>query len=363
MNREELRQIIDDCHRAGRKTAVSFCSHVPAEILEAAGICLLRIPYMQGVKDAASGLLPSNVCPAAKNCCDTCEDECLKDADLIIAETSCDGKRKMYELISRQDRVYFYQVAQGADREYVKPLISSECRYLVKELERRFGLTITEDAIRRAGALLNQERESIMRLMAIQSQALPAAWGLEIFQALEAHRALYDIRERIAANEETRKELLARESPVPQSAKRILVTGCSLSGVYTKIISAVEQNGGVAVCFETCEVMKSAVRRFDTENDDVYAALADCYQNTACAIMAPNTLRFELINRLVREYRADGILDVMLQTCHPYTVERDKMNRFCKETLHIPYIAVSTDTSESDTGQLATRITAFMEMV
>lgn len=363
MNREDLQRIIDDCHMLGKKTAVSFCSHIPAEIFEAAGICLLRVPYIQGAKDAASGLLPNNVCPAVKNCCDACEDECLKDADLILAETSCDGKRKMYELISRQDRVYFYQVAQGADRDYVKPLIQSECRCLVKELKNRFGHTVTDAAIRKAGALLNQERESITALMEIQCQTPPAAWGTEIFRAIEAHRILPDIHDRIAANEETKHRLLARESPVPKSARRILVTGCPLSGLFTKLLNAVEQNGGVAVCLETCEVMKSAVRRFDPDTRDVYDALADCYQNTACAIMAPNTLRFQLIERLAAKYRVDGILDVMLTTCHPYTVERDKMSRLCKDKLHIPYIPVSTDTSESDTGQLATRITAFMEML
>ncbi len=363
MNKLDLQNIIDNCRKSGKKTTVSFCSHVPSEILEAAGVCHLRIPYIQDVQDAASRILPNNVCPIVKNCCDICEDECLKNADLILAETSCDGKRKMYELISRQDRVYFYQVAQGADRDYVKPLIESECRYLVKELNKRFGTDISEDQIRRAGALLNQERESILNLMAVQRQIPPAAWGSEIFQALEEHRALPDIHERIAANNETRTQLLARESPVPKSARRILVTGCPLSGVYTKILEAIEQNGGVAVCLETCEIMKSAVRHFDTENEDAYAALADCYQNTACAIMSPNTLRFQLVKQLARDYHADGILDVMLQTCHPYTVERDKMSRLCKDTLGIPYIPVSTDTSESDTGQLATRITAFMEML
>lgn len=363
MDKRDLQNIIDDCHKSGRKAAVSFCSHVPEEILEAAGICHIRIPYIQGVRDAASRILPNNVCPVVKNCCDVCEEECLKDADLILAETSCDGKRKMYELISRQDRVYFYQVAQGADRDYVKPLIHSECRYLVKELENRFDIEITEEQIRLAGDLVNQERKSIADLMEIQRQIPPAAWGTEIFQALEEHRTLPDIRARIAANHETLDKLLSHKSPVPKSAKRILVTGCPLSGTYTKILNAIEQNGGVAVCLETCEVMKSAVRHFDMENEDVYAALADCYQNTACAIMAPNTLRFQLIAQLVQDYHVDGILDIMLQTCHPYTVERDKISRFCKNTINIPYIAISTDTSESDIGQLTTRISAFMEML
>lgn len=363
MNKRKLRKMIGDCHEAGKKVAVSFCVYVPSEILEAAGLCHVRIPYVQGVGDSASRLLPANVCPAVKNCCDVCEDECLKEADLILAETSCDGKRKMYELISHQERVYFYQVPQGADRSYVRPLIESECRFLVKEMEKRFSAAITQEDIRRAGKLLNRERESIAGLMEIQKQVPPAAWGREIFEVLESCREVVGMEARIAVNEAAKERFLLRKSPVPERAKRILVTGCPLSGTYGKILSAVEQNGGVAVCLETCEAMKAAARCFDTENEDVYEALADCYQNTACAIMAHNTLRLELLERLVRDYRVEGILDVMLQTCHPYTVERDKVSRFCRDTLGVPYIAVSTDTSEADMGQLATRIAAFMEML
>lgn len=363
MNNHDLKKLIDDCHSNGKKVAVSFCSHVPQEILMAADVYSLRVPYVRGVKDAASRLLPRNVCPIVKNCCDICEDDALKDADLLLAETSCDGKRKMYELISNQDRVYFYQVAQGADRNYVNPLIRSECRYLVRELERRFDIEITEDDIRSAGELLNQERESILNLMEIQRQIPPTAWGREIFHALEEHRTIPDIARRIAANRQILEELTNRETPVPKRARRILITGCPLSSIYQKILQTVEENRGVVVCFENCEVIKSASRHFDASNEDVYSALADCYQNTACAIMAPNNLRFELIKRLVNEYHVDGVIDVMLQTCHPYTVERDKMTRLCEDSLGIPYMAVETDASDEDIGQLATRITAFIEML
>ncbi len=363
MNREKLQELIQNCHADGRKTAVSFCSYIPQEILEAAGFYSLRLPYIDGVKDSASGTLPKNLCPIVKNCCNICEDASLSEASLILAETFCDGKKKMYELLSHPERVYFYQAPQGADREYVKPLIQSECRYLVKELEKRFGIALSEEQIRTAGELLNSERESILELMEIQRQIPPAAWGTDIFRILEEHRAIPDVKERTRANRAARKLLLSRKSSVPKSAARILITGCPLSAVYDKILNIIEKSGGAVVCFETCEVVKYAMRHFDTENQDVFAALADCYQNTACAIMSPNDRRFSLIRRSCSDYQVDGILDVTLQTCHSYTVERDKMRRFCKDTLHIPYMSAETDDSDSDTGQLRTRIAAFIEML
>ena len=363
MNRQELQNLIDHCHANGKKTAISFCSHVPQEVLEAAGICLLRLPYTEGMKDSASQILIKNVCPIVKNVCDICEDPALSRADLILAETSCDGKKKMYELLSDQSRIYFYQVGQGADREYVRPLIKSEVAYLIKEIKKRFGIDITEDGIREAAGLVNAERETILDLMAIQRSVPAAAWGKEIFQALIEHRSLPDIRDRISANKAVREKLLAKESPVNKNAPRILITGCPMSGVYEKIITAVESNGGVVVAFENCEALKPAIRHFDTENEDIFEAFADCYQNTACAIMSPNLIRFELIRQLAEDYQADGVLDVTLQTCHPYTVERDKMMRLCRDTIDIPYMAVETDTSDSDVAQLTTRIAAFIEML
>ena len=324
-----------------------------------------KITLTDAGRDTAKNILDTNkiVYRFLTEILDVDEQTALAEADLIFAETSCDGKKKMYELLSRQNRVYYYQVAQGADRDYVNPLIYSECKCLAKELEKRFGTPVTDDAIRSAGALYNQERESILNLMEIQCQIPPAAWGRDIFHALEEHRTLPDVKERTAANRTTLKALSSQDSPVPKYAKRILVTGCPLSGVHDKILEAIEDNGGVVVCFENCEVMKAAVRHFDTEKEDVYAALADCYQNTACAIMSPNYQRFELLARLVQDYKVDGILDITLQTCHPYTVERDKMVRFCEDSLGIPYMAVETDAGESDKGQLTTRITAFIEML
>ena len=362
MLKETLREMIAQLHAEGKIAAVCFCSHVPAELFEAAGICLLRIPFIEDADNAASHILPSNVCPIVKNTCDVLEDDCLEEADLVIAETSCDGKRKLFELASRKERMYFYQVAQGADRNYVNPLIKKECGYLAKELSRRFNLTITDGAIKEAGALVNAERESILALMEIQKEVPPRAFGAQIFEALEEHRALSGIRERTEANRRTRKELLSKDSPVSGNAARILLTGCPMSGVYKTVLDAVEQNGGVAVCFENCEVMKSAVRHFDTAAEDVRQALADCYQNTACAIMAPNERRFSLIRDLIDEYRVQGVIDIHMPVCHPYTVERDKMKRLCAE-LGVPYMSVMPDVTNADAGQLATRITAFLEML
>ena len=78
--------------------------------------------------------------------------------------------------------------------------------------------------------------------------------------------------------------------------------------------------------------------------------------------MSPNKSRIELIHRFARKYKADGVVDVILQACHTYNVESHLIRESLKET-QTPYMAIETDYSQGDTGQLATRFGAFIEML
>jgi benzoyl-CoA reductase/2-hydroxyglutaryl-CoA dehydratase subunit BcrC/BadD/HgdB len=55
-------------------------------------------------------------------------------------------------------------------------------------------------------------------------------------------------------------------------------------------------------------------------------------------------------------------VEVDLQACTPYCVESFQIRELA-EKLGVPYMSVETDYSQSDSGQLSTRIEAFMEML
>lgn len=362
MNRQELIEQINKSHQEGKKVAVSFCSHVPLEVLDAAGFEAVRLPMIEEMLDNYPKILPKNVCPTVRSCCAICQDSSMEDVDLIITESSCDGKKKMYELLENQDKLYYYQVPQAVERNYSKPLIISEIRYMIKMLKERFDIEVTDDMLREAGKRLNADRESVMDLLEIQKACPPPATGLEVYESLERNRSIFHRDERIKANQKSREELLQNAGKNKNDGKRILITGCPIGGVYRKVLQAIEENGGVVVCFENCEAVKTARRYVDTTAPDIIDALAECYLNTSCAIMAPNHLRFEQLKELTKEYNIDGVIDVTLPTCHAYTVEKYKVQRFVQE-MDVPYMSIETGDSDADAGQLTTRITAFIEML
>ncbi len=100
-----------------------------------------------------------------------------------------------------------------------------------------------------------------------------------------------------------------------------------------------------------------------TVTSDEYEAIARKYFYIGCAIMTPNDNRIELLGRMVDEFQADGVVEMILSGCHSVHMESISVRNFVSEEKHIPYIDVVTDYSPGDVGQLNTRMAAFIEML
>ena len=100
----------------------------------------------------------------------------------------------------------------------------------------------------------------------------------------------------------------------------------------------------------------------DAGAPDIIQAIADRYLKIGCSVMSPNPERMSLIRNLTSEFAVDGIVETVLQGCHTYSIER-RVVQETAQSLGIPYLSVETDYSQMDSGQLATRLTAFIEML
>lgn len=346
-----------------------FCAFTPEEILDAAGIYSVNLcGTSEETIGAAESTLPKNLCPLIKSSYGfALTDKCPYTyfADIIIGETTCDGKKKMYELLSEIKDTYIMQLPQGIDRAYAKKMWESELWRLIRRLEQSFGMSITEKQLREASRVKNDVRQAKLDLMDLQKLNPPPIYGKELYNFLEGLRFNF-----CSDDTPTIRNIINQimcgyqkgERPVSIDAKRVLVTGCPIGGVFKKTIGAIEDNGGVVVCFENCGGIKSAIEKVDTEAENIVAAIASRYLNIGCSVMTPNYRRMELLAKLIVEFQVEGIVDIVLQTCHPYSVEGYSIKKMAKD-LGICYISIETDYSESDIGQLTTRLAAFIEMI
>ena len=149
----------------------------------------------------------------------------------------------------------------------------------------------------------------------------------------------------------------------PSDRPRLLVTGCPNAGVREKIIRAVEEMGASVVAFDTCNGIREKVEPVDENDPDVYSALARKYLNINCSVMSPNESRRTYLGRMIDEYHVDGVVEIVLQSCHTYDVEAHLIKRFVMEEKGLPYLNIETDYSQSDSGQINTRLSAFLETI
>ena len=357
---------VKDLKEQGRKVAGVFCTFTPHEILEAAGFTAVSLCGMSPETiPAAEAHLPKNLCPLIKSGYGfAVSDKCPYTyfSDLIVGETTCDGKKKMYELLNRIKPTYILHLPQGHDSDPVTTW-TAELRRFIRYLEEHFDVTITDEMLREAARKRNLERRTNLRLMAMQRQDPPPMSGLQMYQALEGTGFSFSHEERVAKIEDLIHSIEESANPeANRGCKRIMVTGCPIGGVLQKTVGAIEANGGVVVCHENCSGIKAAFQMVDVDAEDIVKAIAERYLKIGCSVLTPNSERMELIPKLVEEFKIDGIVEVDLQTCTPYCVESYQIRELA-EKLGVPYMSVETDYSQSDSGQLSTRIEAFMEML
>lgn len=359
---------VKEAKEKGIPVVGSYCTYFPKELPMAIGAAAVSLCSMSGETiEVAEQDLPKNLCPLIKASYGFAKtDKCpyFYFSDLIVGETTCDGKKKMYELMSQFKDVYVMQLPQSQD-ERGRKFWRESCIELKKKLEEKFGVVITEEAVRQAVHTENNVRRALQRFYGVMKHDPAPITGLELFRVLYGSTFKLD-RSGLADELNALTDKIEAEYAAGKrldKKPRILITGCPMGGATEKVIEAIENNGGVVVTYENCSGAKAIEREVKEDTDDIYGSIADRYLGIGCSVMTPNHNRFELLNEMIDEYRVDGVVEMVLQACHTYSVESKSVRRFVTHDKEIPYIYIETDYSKTDVGQLNTRLTAFVEML
>ncbi|MFA4875832.1 MAG: double-cubane-cluster-containing anaerobic reductase [Methanoregula sp.] len=353
----------------GKKFVGFYCVFAPQELIVAADavpvtLCATKEePIADGEK-----YLPRNFCPLIKSSYGfAITEKCafFNNSEFIIGETTCDGKKKMFELMEKFKPLVVLEVPQSAKGETQKKYWRAEVARCKTEIEKRLGVTITDDKLKAAIKDLNEQR-ALMRELALINTAVPAPLsGLDFLKVTWARNFVFD---RPAFNQqlrdliqELRKMKENGEGASPKTAQRIIVTGVPTGVGAEKVIRIIEESGAAVVYIENCSGMKQYLHDVATTGSPL-DAIADKYLETPCSCMSPNTGRLELLAKLAKEYHAAGIVDITWVGCHTYNVESRVLKEYLAGHGNVPLLQIETDYSQGDVGQVKTRVEAFLEM-
>ena len=345
----------------------AYCTYFPQEIAMAMGAVTVGLcSTSDETIPIAERDLPKNLCPLVKSSYGfAVSDKCpfFYFSDVVVGETTCDGKKKMYELMKDFKNVYIMELPNTQNAEALK-LWKSEIIRFKEYLEETFNVEITEEKLRHAVHVANEGRLALRKFYELMKNDPAPMNGSDLFGVLYGSQFKFD-REKMPGEIDALREKIEKEyanGEKPARKKRILLTGCPSSGAPMKVVKSIEANGGNVVCYENCGGAKSVDRLIDEDTDDIYQAIAERYLAIGCSVMTPNQNRYELLGRLLDEYQIEGVVEMTLQACHTYNIEAKSIEKFVNSK-GIPYMHVETDYSQTDVGQLDTRIAAFLEMI
>lgn len=351
----------------GTPVVGAYCTYFPKEIAMAMGASTVSLCSTsdETIPEAEKDL-PKNLCPLIKSSYGFAKtDKCpfFYFSDLVVGETTCDGKKKMYEMLAEFKPVHVVQLPNSQTEDGYE-LYRKELIRFKEALEEKFEVKITEEAIAKEIKKRNGINRALTRLQYTMAQDPAPVMGLDIINTVYGsgfQMNLDTLEETIdAVTDKIEKEY--QEGKNVGKKPRILVTGSPSGGAALKVIRAIEENGGVVVCFENCTGMKP-LAEVDEENPDVYDALSRKYLSIGCSCMSPNKARMELLEKLIKDFKVDAVVDLVLQACHTYNVETAMVKKLVKDKMGIPYTVVETDYSQADVGQIQTRMAAFIEML
>jgi benzoyl-CoA reductase/2-hydroxyglutaryl-CoA dehydratase subunit BcrC/BadD/HgdB len=370
--REQNILALEHAKKDNKKIVGMYCAYSPQELVLAAGALPVSLCGTRQEPIAeAEKVLPRNLCPLIKSSfgfavTDTCP--YFRFSDFIIAETTCDGKKKMFELLGQYKPMHVMHLPQGADRRGALRWWVEELYLLKEQLGENLGVTISRENLRVAIRLANRERIAMKNLHEMNKLDPAPLTGLDMLTAIWIKGFNVDKEDGIKLINQLVNEVreIARQglSPFREGTPRILLTGCPVGLGSEKVVRLLEECGGSVVCFENCSGYKTLDALVDEdEQRDPLEAIAEKYLKIPCSCMSPNEGRFELIGRLISDYRVDGVVDLTWQACHTYNVEAELLRRHVRDNLGLPYLQLETDYSTSDLQQLKTRITAFIELL
>jgi benzoyl-CoA reductase/2-hydroxyglutaryl-CoA dehydratase subunit BcrC/BadD/HgdB len=385
---QHFARMVDNCYEyaevakaQGRPIVGIMCEFTPREIILAAGgvpVCLCGgSAEMVG---PAEQYLPANLCPLIKSTFGyhiTGRNPFLNWADLLVAETTCDGKKKMFELLGASKPMYVLELPQKANDPEALENWVKEVNKFKEYLEARFEVKITGAKLHEAILLMNQERRLRRELADLMMADPPPLTGRQLIEfkslisGIPSDLAQYE--QAIEQYNPEKRDPKAEASPKsngrilqPRDARRpvrVLMTGVPLVHGAERVLEIIESCGAVVVCMENCTGIKPILEDVDVCAPDPVRAIAEKYYHLPCSVMTLNEARLKSLRSLTARFRPDCVIDLIWQACLTYDVESYRVRDFVEKELRLPYLKISTDYSPADSARISARVEALFEIV
>jgi benzoyl-CoA reductase/2-hydroxyglutaryl-CoA dehydratase subunit BcrC/BadD/HgdB len=362
----------------GGKVIGFACMLAPVELILAAGAIPIRIDSgFYNPSKIGDRIVPVEVCPVVRSMIGLAMADLypyLEMCDVLISPNTCDGKTKVCEILTDSFPVWEMNVPKIKDTPSSKSYWLEQVKEIKGKIEKLTGNSISRKAMRAAIQTTLGATAASRRLLELRKGS-PLISGRDAM--LVAQMSFFDDVKRWTEKtnllcDELEKHAAEKVYVAPQDTPRILLTGSPMIWPDCwKIPNLIEESKpmGIIVADEFCSgdrVFYDPVGVDEGTSGDMVQAIAERYiMPCTCPCFTSeegNQDRIDKLLTLIKDYNISGVIYHVIRGCHLYAMEYMRLKRvFEKENIPIYYL--DTEYSREDSGQMKTRIEAFLEML
>jgi benzoyl-CoA reductase subunit C len=346
----------------GGRVVGYFCSHVPTEVLTAAGLLPFRMRGTGSTGTELADAFFSNInCSFVRNTFNLALQGDYEFLDGLVCVSSCDHVRRVYDNWKRNLSTPFLRIISLPKKVEDAQVgwYRDEVAILREAVEKHFGVTISDERLREAIRLHNRTRRLQRELYELRKREAPPLTGAETLAVMVAGTAMP--RQNYNQALEALLGRLRGANGQRDYRARLMIVGGELDDPgYLEVI---EEQGGLVVTDAVCFGSKAMWNLVDEEASDPGDALARYYiqEQPSCPRMhGDQPRRAAFLLDMVRDFRVDGVVGERMMFCDLWCVEH-YMNDLDLKEAGVPFIRLDREYNASAKGQLRTRIQAFLE--
>lgn len=370
--RDANNDLVKQAKSEGKLAMGYTCYHVP-EVLLNCGDCFsvrMRAPRT-GSLDIATYYMSPFLCGYSKALVERGIEGGYNFLNALLASESCSEMNRAlehFEVLNlvNDDRFFvsFMDIPFKVEPHTVKHYAKQARQKILDRLTEVYGVDTSDEALLKAV----EEHNEICRLMTeigeYRKEENPRITGYEyhILNLITYCCPKYLILDKLR---ETAEELKTR---VPDEKKnyraKIVVVGSEMDDPeFTKLI---EESGALVVADRYCFGALPGRQEIKlADGEDILTQICYHYMKTC---QCPRYMSQEKVNgrrdyvkELVEEYHADGVLYEQLKFCEYWGYERALASKVMNDEYGVPSASVDRQYTASASGQLRTRVQAFVE--
>lgn len=356
-------QILEHKKRGG-KVIGWLCTYVPEEIIHAGGALPIRIigySHEANLDDANAHLYINN-CTFSRSCLQLGLEKQYDFLDGVVGGSTCDGARRLFDVWRQYIGTPFHHVLT-VPRKYTErahKLYYDEVVLFKEHFEKHFNVSVTDESLIRSTKVLNESRGLLHQLYELRKRHRPPISGAETLEVLNAaYRMPKEAFNRWIA--ELIKELESGDKAFTGRA-RVMLVGSVLTN--PEFVKSIEDQGALVVTDELCTSTRYWGDKVILDDGrPILEAISRRYLNNfPCARMYPSDERFNRIIEYAKDFRVDGVISEIVRYCVPYAHDLPLLTDRLNEA-GIPTLALDVEYGTAGSGQIATRVQAFLEML